>query len=47
VRRVHALCRDASAALDDPCCRETLGIVVGSRLSSLEIIRRAGAHVAG
>lgn len=79
VRQIEELCREASAALDDAYCRETLGIVgdyasqvysdrkhrkwdrtelpgaeflrlqilhaldsLHSRLSSLEVIRRAG-----
>jgi hypothetical protein len=80
VRKVEALCRAASYAIDDADCRETLGIVgdyasrmlagrkqrgrnqrgaqflrvqidqaldfFDSRLSSMEVIRRAGARVA-
>ena len=75
VRKVEALCRAASCAIDDADCRETLGIVgdyasrmlsgrkqrgaqflrvqidqaldfFDSRLSSMEVIRRAGAQVA-
>jgi hypothetical protein len=46
VRKVEALCRAASCAIDDADCRETLGIVGDSRLSSMEVIRRAGAQVA-